>query len=171
MWMALIPFAAFAAAFLLGAVGLWFLVKTTKISQTYTSAGKVLHMESPLGTLDERHEAKVDPRLAQIPVYPGALAQNPAAPEAVSELRFAGAIFQDISVTYWTPDDLTKVWNFYRQRLPDFQVNLDAAQSKELIQRGQDYVRLVRVYGQAGRTVIETCIKPPDYPNGFGSGS
>jgi hypothetical protein len=131
--MALIPFAAFAAAFLVGAVGLWFLVKTTKISQTYTSAGKTLHVESPLGTLDERHEAKVDPRLAQILVYPGALLQNPAGPEAVSELRVAGRTLMDISVTYWTSDSVQQVWDFYRQHLSDWRVNLDGAQGKELM--------------------------------------
>ena len=169
--MAVIPFAAFGAAFLVGAIALWFLVKTTNISETYTNAGKKLHAESPLGKFDERREAKVDPRLVEIPLYPGALPQNAVAPEAVSELRFAGRTLEDISVAYWTADGTQQVWDFYRQHLPDFQVNSESPQGKELIRRLPDYVLLLRVLSQGDRTVIETCIKPPSYPNGFGAGS
>jgi hypothetical protein len=39
MWLALVPFAAFAVAFLAGGVALWFIAKRTKISQTDTKSG------------------------------------------------------------------------------------------------------------------------------------
>lgn len=72
-WLILIPFAAFATAFVTGALTLWFVGRRTKISQIGTRSGKTLHVESPLGTLDVRPDARLDPRLAQIPVYPGAM--------------------------------------------------------------------------------------------------
>lgn len=171
MWLAFIPFAAFAAAFLVGAVALWFIVKKTKVSESYTSAGKSVHLDNPFGTLDLRREVQLDPRLAQIPIYPGAQQQNPSSPESVSELRVRGRVLQDITVAYWTSDDAQQVWDFYRQRLPGWQENLDTAQGKELISREGDGVRLVRVSRDGEQTKIETCIKPPTYPHGFGAGS
>lgn len=171
MWLAFIPFAAFATAFLVGAIALWYIVKYTKISENYTSAGKSVHLDNPLGTLDIRREVQLDPRLAQIPLYPGARPQNPSSPESVTELRIRGHVLQDISVAYSTSDNAQQVWDFYRQQLPDWQENLDTAQGKELISREGDGVRLVRISNDGERTVIETCLKPPSYPHGFGSGS
>lgn len=165
MWLALVPFAAFAGAFLVGALALWFLVKRTKISQTETKFGKSLHMESPVGTLDVRPEAKLDPRLAAIPIYPGAMPENPMGPEAVTEFRIGWKTFKDISATYWTPDSEKQVWDFYRQQLPDLPRNLDRSQGKELIHNEPGWVLLIRVSGRRDVTVIETSIKPPEYPD------
>jgi hypothetical protein len=170
VWLALVPFAAFAAAFLFGAVALWFLGKRTKIAQTETRAGKALHMESPLGTLDVHPEAKLDFRLASIPVYPGAMPENAMAAESVSELRIGWKTVQEISATYWTPDSVKQVWNFYRQHLPDWPRNLVQSQGKELIHNEPGWVLLIRVSGRRARTIIETSVKPPEYPHVLGSG-
>ncbi len=167
IWVALVPFAAFAAAFSFGAVALWLVAKRTKISQTETKAGKALHVESPLGTLDMHPEAKLDARLAQIPVYPGALPGNPVGAESVSELHTFGRTLQEISANYWTPDGTQQVWDFYRQQLPDWPRNLDEARGKELILQQTDCVLLIRVTKQQDRTLIETCIRPPGYPHLF----
>jgi hypothetical protein len=169
VWLALIPFAAFAAAFLIGAVALWFLGKRTEISQTETKFRKRLHVESPCGTLDVRPEAKLDSRLASIPLYPGAMPENASAAESVSDLRVGWKIARDISATYWTPASEEQVWNFYRQQLPDWPRNLVQAQSKELIHNEPGWVLLIRVSGGRDRTVIETSVKPPQYPHVFGS--
>jgi len=167
IWVVLVPFAAFAAAFCFGAVGLWWAAKRTRISQTETRAGKALHVDSPLGTLDVRPEAKLDARLARIPLYPGAMPENPAGAESVSELHIGGRTLQEISANYWTPDSTQQVWDFYRQQLPDWPRNLDEARGKELILQQTDCVLLIRVTKQQDRTLIETCIKPPGYPHLF----
>ncbi len=171
MWMVFIPFAAFGTAFLVGAIGLWWVSKRTKISETTTSSGKGMHVDSPLGTLDVRPEAKLDPRLAQIPTYPGAMPESAGSAESVSELQLGHRTLQEISASYWTPDSVQQVWEFYRQQLPDWPRNLVNAQGKELIHHQTDCVRLVRVSRQGDRTVIDICIKPPGYPLLFGSGS
>lgn len=110
MWLALIPFIAFAVAFLVGAVALWFLAKKTKVSQAETKFGKTLHVETPVGTLDVRPEAKLDSRLATIPIYPGAMPQNPMAAESITDLKVGWKTAQDISATYWTLDSEKHVW-------------------------------------------------------------
>jgi hypothetical protein len=118
-----------------------------------------------LGTLDLRPETKLDPRLAQIPLYPGAMPENPLAGEVVTHVHFGFRDFQDITASYWTPDSVKQVWEFYRQQLPDWPRNLVDSQGKELIHDERECVRLIRVSGRGDRTVIETCIKPAGYPN------
>lgn len=171
LWLALIPFVAFLLAFGVGAVALWFIAKRTKVLQTETKYGKALHVESPIGTLDEHPEGKLDPRLARIPIYPGAMPENPVGAESVSELHFGGTTLQEISANHWTPDSASQVWDFYRGQLPKWSQNLDGAQGKELILHQRDCVLLLRVSRNQDRTVVETCIKPPGYPHVFGSGS
>jgi hypothetical protein len=163
--MVLIPFAAFAGAFVVGAIMLWFIVKRSKIVQTETQTGKAVHIEMPIGSLEMRPEANLDPRLAEIPVYPGAMRENPLAAQSVTSAHLFSRTFQDISATYWTPDSVKQVWEFYRQQLPDWPRNLVDTQGKELIHDESDCVRLIRVSRRGDRTVIETCIKPPGYPN------
>jgi hypothetical protein len=123
VWLALTPFAAFAAAFLFGAVALWFLGKGTKILQTETKSGKTVHVESHLGTLDVCPETELDSRLASIPLYPGAMLENALAAESACVLRVGWKTAQDISATYWTPVSEEQVWNFYQQQLPDWPRN------------------------------------------------
>lgn len=167
MWLALVPFAAFAGAFLVGAVALWFLGKRSRISQTETRFGKALHMETPVGTLDVRPEAKLDPRLAPIPIYPGAMPENPLAAESITNLKVGWKTAQDISATYWTPDSEKQVWDFYKQQLPDWPRNLVNSQGKELIRHEPGWTLLVRVTCGRERTLIETSVKPPKYPHVF----
>ncbi len=208
MWLALVPFAAFAGAFLVGAVALWILGKRSTISQTETKFGKTLHLETPVGTLDVRPQAKLDPRLAPIPIYPGAMPENiyvgtaalgcpadsksrtitnaetlgPAAQgqpgaavptlkmaaESVTDLRVGCKTAQDISATYWTSDNEKQVWDFYRQQLPDWPRNLAESQGKELIRHEPGWTLLIRISSGRDRTLIETSVKPPEYPYVFG---
>ncbi len=167
MWLVLIPIACFAAAFLFGAVGLWHVAKRTRISQTETQAGKALHVESPLGTLDVHPEPNLDPRLAKIPAYPGAMRLHPSSADEVTDLHYGHTTLEEVSATYWTPDAEKTVWDFYRRELPDWPRNLDESVGQELIHPAADGVRLIRVTGRKDRTIIETCIKPPGYPHHF----
>jgi hypothetical protein len=162
--MVLIPFAAFAVAFFGGAAALWFITKPTKISKTEGKSGSAMHVESPLGTLDVHSEARLDPRLAGIPLYPGAMAVNPAAAETVSVAHVGGRTLQDISASYWTPHSEKQVWDFYRQQLPQWPRNLIDARGRELIGHEADCELLIRITQGPDRTVIETSVKPPGYP-------
>lgn len=167
MWLALVPFAAFALAFLAGAVALWYIAKHTTITQTQTKAGKALHLEAPFGTLDVKPEGKPDPRLAELPVYPGALPEDPATADTRTELYVGHQTLEEVSSTHWTADAEDAVWKFFRRELPDWPCNLVQRSGKELIHPEPDGVRLIRVTRKADRTIIETCIKPVGYPNLF----
>ena len=171
MWMALVPVAAFVLAFLVGAIVLWAIAKSSTLTQTQTKAGKALHVHTPIGTLDSEPQEQLDPRLAKLPVYPGAMRDDPAAAETITRLDFNRGVLQEISSTYWTPDSVNDVWQFYRSQLPTWPRNLDESMGKELIHPEPDGVRLIRVTRHGDRTVIEICIKPVGYPHLFsGSG-
>lgn len=166
----LIPFAAFAAVFCVGALALRYIARGLKVSQTETKFGKAVHVDSPLGALDVHPEGKLDPRLAAIPLYPGAMPENAMGAESVTELHFGSRTLQEITASYWTPDSVKQVCEFYRQMLPDWPRNLADSRGKELIRSEKDCVLLIRITSQRDRTLIETSIKPRGYPNLFERG-
>jgi hypothetical protein len=170
MWLALVPIAAFVIAFVVGALLLWSLAKNSTITETQTKAGKSIHVQTPIGSLDSQPQDKLDPRLAKLPSYPGALRQDAASAATLTQLDFNHGVVQEISATYWTADSENEVWQFFRRELPDWPRNLDEITGKELIHPERDGVRLIRVTRRAERTVIETCIKPVGYPHLFTDG-
>ena len=165
MGLALIPVAAFLIAFLVGAVALWAIAKSSSVSETQTKSGKALHVHTPLGTIDSEPQDKLDPRLAKLPVYPGAMRKDPATAQRVTRTDFNHGVLQEVSSEYWTLDPVDEVWRFYRRELPDWPRNLDKSQGKELIHPEPDGVRLIRVTRYEDRTAIEICIKPVGYPH------
>jgi hypothetical protein len=167
MWLGLIPVAAFVIAFLVGAVALWAIAKNSSIRETQTESGKALHVHTPIGTLDSEPQGILDPRLAILPLYPGAMREDPASAQTVTRMDLNHGVLQEVSSNYWTPDSLDKVWQFYRCQLPDWPRNLDDSMGKELIHPEQDGVRLIRITRQNDRTIIEICIKPVGYPHLF----
>src|ERR1700724_4630546 len=104
MWLALVPVAAFVIAFLVGALVLWSMAKSSTITETQTKAGKSLHVQTPIGSLDSLPQEKLDPRLAKLPSYPGALPEDPASAATVTQLDFNHGVLQEGSATYWTGD-------------------------------------------------------------------
>ena len=131
-----------------------------------TAAGKAVHVESPPGSLDVRPESKLDPRLAAILLYPGAAPVEPGVADVETEVRFGHQDLREVTATYWTSTPEEIVWDFYRRELPQWLRNLDHHTGKELIERADDCVRLIRVStDKEGRTIIETSIKPPGYPD------
>ena len=170
MWLALVPVAAFVIAFLVGALLLRSLAKSSTITETQTKAGKAFHLQTPIGSLDSVPQEKLDPRLAKLPSYPGALREDAASAATLTQIDINHGVLQEVSATYWTADSENDVWQFFRRELPDWPRNLDENTGKELIHPEPDGVRLIRVTRGAGRTVIETCIKPLGYPHLFSSG-
>lgn len=167
MWLALIPVAAFVIAFLVGAVALWAIAKSSTVTEAQTKSGKALHVHTPIGALDAEPQDKLDPRLAKLPVYPGAMRKDSATAQTVTRMDFNHGPVQEFSSDYWTPDSADAVWQFYRRELPDWPRNLDESQGKELIHPEPDGVRLIRVTRHDDRTAIEICIKPVGYPHLF----
>lgn len=167
MWVALVPVAAFVTAFLVGAVALWAIAKTSTITETQTKVGKSLHVHTPIGTLDSVPQEKLDPRLAKLPVYPGAMRENATGAQTVTRMDLNHGVLEEVSSDYWTPDSVDEVWRFYRNQLPDWPQNLDEHRGKELIHPEPDGVRLIRVTRHNDRTIIEICIKPIGYPHLF----
>lgn len=163
----LIPFAAFATAFCVGAVMALWTAKRTKIVTTKTTAGEDVRIETPLGTIGIHPTATLDPRLAEIPLYPGAESEKPATPASVSVVHFRGRTFEETTASYWSFDPVDAVWDFYHQALPEWPRNLVDARGKELIEHRTDCVRLIRITKVDQRTLIETSIKPPNYPHVF----
>lgn len=170
MWLGLIPVAAFVIAFLVGAIALWAIAKNSTITATQTKAGKSLHVHTPIGTLDSEPQGKLDPRLAKLPVYPGAMREHPASAQVLTQMDFNHGVLQEVSSAYWTPDSADQVWQFYRHQLPDWPRNLAESSGKELIHPERDGVRLIRVIRRNDRTVIDICIKPVGYPHLFSGG-
>jgi hypothetical protein len=167
MWLGLIPVAVFVIAFLVGAIALWAIAKSSTITETQTNAGKAIHVHTPVGALDSEPQDELDPRLAKLPVYPGAMGEDPASSQTVTQMDFNHGVLQEISSDFWTPDPIDEVWRFYRNRLPDWPQNLDEHRGRELIHPEPDGVRLIRVTRQKERTLIEICIKPVGYPHLF----
>src|ERR1700688_2276512 len=153
MWLALVPVAAFVIAFLVGALLLWSIAKSSTITETQTKAGKAVHVQTPIGSLDSVPQEKLDPRLAKLPSYPGALREDPACAATVTQLDFNHGVLQEVSATYWTADSQDEVWQFFRRELPDWPRNLDECTGKELIHPEPDGVRLIRLTRRADRTV------------------
>ena len=167
MWLALAPAAAFLIAFLVGAVALWAIAKNSTITETETKSGKAIHVHTPIGTLDSEPQEKLDPRLAKLPVYPGAMRKDPASAQTSTRVDLNHGVLQEVSSDYWTPDSVDQVWRFYRNELADWPQNLDEHTGKELIHPEADGVRLIRVTRHNDRTLIELCIKPVGYPHLF----
>jgi hypothetical protein len=170
MWLFLVPVAAFLIAFLVGAVALWAIARSSAITQTQTKSGNAIHVHTPIGTLDSEPQDKLDPRLAKVPVYPGALREDPASAQTVTRMDLNHGVLEEVSSDYWTPDSADEVWQFYRRQFPDWPRNLDESVGKELIHSEPDGVRLIRVTRQNDRTVIAICIKPVGYPHLFTGG-
>src|SRR5437763_6806114 len=151
MWLRLIPVAAFVIAFLVGAVALWAIAKSSTVTETQTKSGKALHVHTPIGTVDSEPQGTLDPRLGILPVYPGAMHEHPGSAQTVTQMDFNHGVLQDVSSNYWTPDSLDEVWQFYRRELPEWPCNLDESIGKELIHPEPDGVRLIRVTRQNNR--------------------
>jgi hypothetical protein len=115
-----------------------------------------------------RFKASIDARsrLAAILVYPGAAPVEPGVADVETEVHFGHHDLREVTATYWTSTPEEIVWDFYRRELPQWLRNLDHHTGKELIDRADDCVRLIRVStDKQGRTIIETSVKPPGYPD------
>ena len=158
-----VPLLVFLGVCVSGFFAMLRFIKKTKVTTEMTASGQAVHMETPVGMFDVRPETKLDPRLASIPSYPGALPSEPGIADEVTEFRFRGALATEVSASYWTPDRAQAVQEFYTRELPGWDRNLIEHTGWERVQQLPDCVRMVRVYAAQSRTIIEHSIKPADY--------
>ena len=87
------------------------------------SAGGDTKIETPFGSLRVRETRGFDPKLAGIPVYPGATQVKHGADKFASLEFDVGDEHKELSVTaaeFTTTDPVDKVSAYYRQHLPDW---------------------------------------------------
>jgi hypothetical protein len=118
MSLALVPIAAFVIAFLVGGVALWAIAKKSTFTQTLTKAGKAAHLHTPLGTLSSTPQEQLDPRLAKLPVYSGALREDPGAAQTVTQLDFNRGVLEEVSTSTGLPIPRTLSGNFIGSSSP-----------------------------------------------------
>ena len=149
-----------ALVMIVGFVCMVAIAKRVKIKET--AQGQEIHLQTPLGSLDAEARSKLDPRLASMLLYPGAMPTDRRAAEYESDIHFGPKHFKQIGTDYWTSDPLEIVWEFYRRELPTWSVNPDRDIGHELVERTSDCERLIRVYRRQDRTVIQHSIRPSD---------
>jgi hypothetical protein len=153
MVLELIPLAAFVLAFAAGAVFLLVVFKTGRTS----IRNDAVHIESALGTLDLQPNKQPDPELAAIPLYPGALRCE--ATEYQIDVSLGKKRFHTVSASYWTPDPVAQVWEFYRRELPQWRDISDETPGYELCDRTTGRVRQIHIYRKGDRTLLNTSIQ------------
>lgn len=151
--LALIPFLAFAIAFGAGAVFLFVFLRGART----TVQGDAVHIESRLGTFDLKPNQQADPELAALLQYPGALHCNAAAAEYKIDVAFGKREFHSVNTSFWTPDPVSRVCEYYRRELPQWVEDSDDA-AYALSDHSTGSERKIRVFRKGDRTMIETSV-------------
>ena len=105
------------------AVAGYVFAKRIHVTETRDEQGreKTLQVETPLGRLRVDQGDRVDPKLLNIPLYPGAVALEPRHGARVDvDLDFADKRLRVLAVEMETPDEVEKVIEFYREAAADF---------------------------------------------------
>ena len=112
-------------------------------------------VETPFGSLRMREGAGVDPRLAGLPVYPGATLTDDRGKRASVELDFgASREFSMTVAAYTTADPVEKVAAFYRERLGTWKYTLDRRGHIRFVSSQDGAKRVVAIGGHGGLTNI-----------------
>jgi len=154
--LALIPFAAFALAFLTGAIALWIFIRNAQVRNQV--AGQALHFGSRFVTVDIKPKSEAEPELAGVPVYPGALRCQPAAATYQLDVALGSKHFHSFTASYWTPDPVQRVWEFYRRELQDWSVDPDNATGYQIVTTDREKERKIRVYRERDRTCMDISV-------------
>jgi hypothetical protein len=113
-------------------------------------------VETPFGSLRVREGAGADPRLAGLPVYPGAKLTDDRHKRASVELDF-GDDSREFSLTvaaYTTPDPVDQVAAFYRQKLGSWKYTRDSRGHIRIESTQDGAKRVVAISGRDGLTNI-----------------
>ncbi|HLW88319.1 MAG TPA: hypothetical protein VKR57_07475 [Terriglobales bacterium] len=157
MLLDLVPFLVFGGVFLIAFFVFCHFAKKTRSAGTIPDARSAVDLESPVVSPEASIHPELDPQLASVLIYPGAVPIRKTVAEGEGGRRRS-----ELSVTYWTPDPIETVWEHYRRELPDWAETL-SQDSRELIYRTDHHACLIRVYDQDGRTLIDATVKPAQY--------
>jgi len=119
-----------------------------------TSRGTVV--ETPFGSVRVKENARVDPRLLGVPLYPGATRLEDPRKQASIELDFDGESKQlnVLVAVYTTPDPLDKVAAFYREKLGSWKYTRNSSGRVKLESSQDGSKRVVAISGRDGLTKI-----------------
>ena len=151
----LVPFLVVGAVFLIAFFAFCHFAKRTSQLSASTPADD---FETHTASVEIPPHAELDPQLASLFIYPGAVPVRKALAEHPG-VQYRG----QVSTTYWTPDPIEVVWEHYRRELPDWAEALSPDSSRELLYRTDHHSCLIRVYCKDGRTLIEATVKPAQY--------
>ncbi|MGO9647771.1 hypothetical protein SBA7_120050 [Candidatus Sulfotelmatobacter sp. SbA7] len=152
----LVPFLVFGGAFLIAFFVFCHFAKKTRTESKVSEPIPVVDLETLVVLPEAAFHPELDPQLASVLIYPGAVPVKKTVAEGPGSQR------GELSVTYWTPDPIETVWEHYRRELPDWAETL-SQQARELIYRTDAHSCLIRVYDKDGRTLIEATVKPAQY--------
>ena len=149
---------AIAIVILMGLLvaGAVLVVHNIRVEESVSQGRKTVRVETPLGSLRVREQARVDSRQPGLPVYPGATASAKSGKAVNVELDFGGSEkqWEVVAHEYTTADPAEKVIEFYHKDLPHWTVktNRDGGVELKLSEKGSQ--RIVAVQDEGGRTRI-----------------
>jgi hypothetical protein len=152
----LVPFVVVGGVFLVAYAIFCRFAKRT--STAVSRPTPVAERESHVVSVEIPVHSEVDPQLASLFVYPGAVPIKKTVAESPGSHHLG-----EVSTTYWTPDPIEVVWEHYRRELPDWAETFSQDASRELLYRTDHHSCLIRVYAKDGRTLIEATVKPAQY--------
>lgn len=162
MLLDLVPFLVFGVVFLIAFLVFCHFAKKTRTESRLPNPLPGIALETPPVSPEGSIHPELDPQLASVLLYPGAVPVKKTLVEHEAESRPGRQRRSVLSVTYWTPDPIETVWQHYRRELPDWAETF-SQDVRELIYRTDYHSCLIRVYDKDGRTLIEATVKPAQH--------
>jgi hypothetical protein len=159
----LVPFLVVGGVFLIAFFAFCHFVQKTRIISRVSEPSPVADLEDHVIALDVPPQRELDPQLASILVYPGAVPIRKSVAEREVDVRLDRQHSREVSITYWTPDPVETVWEHYRRELPDWAETMSQDAGRELLYQTDHHSCLIRVYTHEGRTLIDATVKPAQY--------
>jgi hypothetical protein len=156
----LVPFLVVGVAFLIAFFVFCHYAQKTRTRRLLSEPIPIVAIEGHVTSQEVSAHPDLDPQLASILVYPGAVPVRKSVIERETEVLPGSQRSRELSITYWTPDAIEVVWEHYRRELPDWAEALAQEAGRELLYRTDHHSCLIRVYSKDGRTMIEATIKP-----------
>jgi hypothetical protein len=149
--------------FALGAIGLaclfffgLFIAQNIHVEHVRTRDGETVRVETPVGSMKVRAHERLDPKMAGVPVYPGAIREDHEHNAASFEFDADDMHkeFTVLSAEYSTNDSVERVRDFYRQELPHWIVSKSRRARFQMEHTEHGYKRFVSISDRHGRTHI-----------------
>ncbi len=158
MLLALVPFAAFALAFLIGVAAILIFLRKARTTVKDTPAGQSIQVTGPMGYLGIQHHNHLDPRLASMLAYPSEVRLNPVGPETDMDWSVGNLRGRCLSIECTTPDPLQSVWEYYRRELPTWKFICLDEPGYEMTESADGYQRKIRLRATGNHSCIERIV-------------